>query len=133
MGERAMSKKESKAFGPTLRRERMKRKIPLRQFARQVEISPTYLSKIEREEFPPPSEAKVVTIADLLGQDRDEWLALAGRVSSDLKEIIREHPRELANFLRGTLGMSDDERAEALKLVAEKMKARNIPDYDYDK
>jgi transcriptional regulator with XRE-family HTH domain len=93
-------------FGERVRSLRTGRGIGLRKFARQLGISPTYLSKIERGEFPPPAEDKVVSIADALGEDRDEMLALAGRVASDLLAIIRRHPRELSSFLRsaGHLG-----------------------------
>jgi hypothetical protein len=34
--------------------------------------------------FPPPSEQKIALIADTLEQNTDEWLALAGKVCSDL-------------------------------------------------
>jgi transcriptional regulator with XRE-family HTH domain len=87
-------------FGKTVRALRLRRGIGLRTFARQLGISATYLSKIERGDFPPPAEDKVVSIADALGEDRDVMLALAGRVASDLAAIIRLHPRELGSFLR---------------------------------
>jgi transcriptional regulator with XRE-family HTH domain len=90
----------NRGFGEKVRALRTGRGIGLRKFARQLGISPTYLSKIERGEFPPPAEDKVVSIADALGEDRDVMLALAGRVASDLAAIIRRHPRELGSFLR---------------------------------
>jgi hypothetical protein len=33
---------------------------------------PTYLSKVERDEFPPPAEDKVRKIAEIFGCDTDE-------------------------------------------------------------
>ena len=87
-------------FGRRVRVLRAEQGWGLRKFAKAVGVSPTYLSKIERGEFPPPAEDKVVAIADALGQDRDEFLALAGRVASDLTEVIRGHPKELAALLR---------------------------------
>ncbi len=72
-------------------------------------MSPTYLSKVERDEFKPPTEEKVRAIAEALGQDPDELLALAGRVSSDLADIIQRHPREMATFLRAANGLSAEE------------------------
>jgi hypothetical protein len=44
----------------------------------------------------------VKKIAEVLSLDPDELLARAGRVASDLTEIIRRHPREAASFLRST-------------------------------
>lgn len=88
------------AFGRRVRALRAEQGWGLRKFAKAVGVSPTYLSKIERGEFPPPAEDKVVAIADTLGQDRDELLALAGRIATELAEVIRSQPRELAALLR---------------------------------
>ena len=97
------------SFGTTVRRLRGEQKIGLRKFAQMVGMSPTYLSKVERDEFNPPSEAKVRAIAEALGLDTDELLALAGRVSADLANIIQRHPREMATFLRAANGLSAEE------------------------
>lgn len=98
-------RKPERKFGTTLRALREAKMIGLRKFAKAVGMSPTYLSKVERGEFPPPSEEKVVAIAHALAQDPDEILALAGRVASDLAEIIRQHPREMATLLRIAHGL----------------------------
>jgi transcriptional regulator with XRE-family HTH domain len=87
-------------FGATVRELRKELGVSLRRFARRIGMSPAYLSKIERDEFAPPAEDKVRAIAEELGQDPDEMLALAGRVSSDLPGIIMRHPREMAALLR---------------------------------
>ncbi len=101
-------------FGATVRREREKQKIGLRQAAKMIGVSPTYLSMVERAEFPPPAEDKVRAIARLLGLNEDELLALAGKVSSDLTAIIRDHPREMASFLRSMKGLSSKQVAQRL-------------------
>jgi transcriptional regulator with XRE-family HTH domain len=99
------------SFGALVRREREAKELGLREMARMIGVSPTYLSKVERDEFPPPAEDKVKRIAEILGRDADELLALAGRVSSDLADIIREHPRELAALLRTTKGLTSGDLA----------------------
>jgi transcriptional regulator with XRE-family HTH domain len=43
-------------FGEFVRRERETKEIGLREMAKMIGVSPTYLSKIERDEFPPPAE-----------------------------------------------------------------------------
>ncbi len=63
-------------------------------------IQPTYLSKIERGEFDPPSEQTIRAIAAELGEDVDLLLAMGGKVSSDLQEIIRKRPQVFASLLR---------------------------------
>lgn len=109
-------------FGATVRQEREKREIGLREMAKMMGVSPTYLSKIERDEFPPPAEDKVLAIAKILDYDSDELLALAGKVSTDLTEIIRRQPREMASFLRSANGLT----AEQMNKLAENArKAKN--------
>lgn len=98
-------------FGALIRNEREAREIGLREMAKIIGVSPTYLSKVERDEFAPPAEDKVRKIAEVIGHDVDELLALAGRVSSDLTEIIREQPRGMADFLRAARGLTVEEMA----------------------
>ena len=84
-------------------RERLRRedrRFSLRQVALRVGIEPAYLSKIERGQVPPPSEATTVRLAEELGQDPDVLLALAGKVSGDLQEIIRKRPKLFAELIR---------------------------------
>jgi transcriptional regulator with XRE-family HTH domain len=113
----------SESFGATVRRERERLDIGLREMAKMIGVSPTYLSKVERDHFPPPAEDKVSHIAKIIGWDSDELLALAGRVASDLKDIIRQHPREMASVLRTARRLSAE---ELLKLTrwAEKSKQK---------
>ena len=99
---------KQESFGALVRRLREER-YGLREFARMLGLSATYLSKIERDEMPPPSEERIKEIARLLEQDTDEMLALAGRVASDLGVIIRERPREMADFLRTARGLGPEE------------------------
>jgi HTH-type transcriptional regulator, competence development regulator len=101
-----------KRFGALVRRQREAKDIGLREMAKKIGVSPTYLSKIERGDFDPPAEDKVRKIAEILGRNPDELLALAGRVASDLTEIIRQQPRVMANFLRAAKGLSADDIAQ---------------------
>ena len=68
----------NQAFGARVRQLREARGIGLRRFAKVVELSPTYLSKVERGQLPPPAEDKVLAIARELDQDPDILLAMAG-------------------------------------------------------
>ena len=76
------------------------RRYSLRQVARRIGVEPGYLSKIERGQVAPPSEAATVRLAKELDQDPDVLLALGGKVSSDLQEIIRKRPRLFAELIR---------------------------------
>jgi transcriptional regulator with XRE-family HTH domain len=93
------------SFGSYLRRQRealyeSDSRYSLRGVAAQIEVQPSYLSKVEREEVAPPSEATIVRLADVLGEDPDVLLALAGKVSKDLQAIIRKRPKLFAQLLR---------------------------------
>ena len=109
-------------FGAFIRRKREAKEIGLREMAKMIGVSPTYLSKVERDEFPPPVEDKVKAIAKIINCDADELLARAGRVSSDLSDIIKRHPRELAALLRTTKGLTADDMA---KLARQAQRAKD--------
>ncbi|MCY3802400.1 MAG: helix-turn-helix transcriptional regulator [Chloroflexi bacterium] len=83
------------------------RRFSLRQVARRVGIEPSYLSKIERNQVAPPSEATTVRLAKELGEDPDVMLAMAGKVSGDLQEIIRKRPVLFAELIRQLKEMPD--------------------------
>lgn len=76
------------------------RSMSVRQVAQRIGLEPAFLSKIERDVAPPPSEAKIVALAEALGEDPDLLLAMAGKVSSDLQAIIRKRPRLIGELLR---------------------------------
>jgi transcriptional regulator with XRE-family HTH domain len=77
--------------------------------AKLIALSPTYLSKVERDEFSPPAEDKVKAIAQVIKCDADDLLARVGRVSSDISDIIKRHPVELAALLLTTKGLTADD------------------------
>ena len=83
------------------------RRYSLRQVAARAGLEPTYLSKLERGELAPPSEETTRRIAADLGEDPDILLALAGKVSSDLQEIIRKRPKLFAELIRQMKEMPD--------------------------
>src|SRR3981081_1277588 len=98
-------------FGEFVRRAREAKDIGLREMAKMIGVSPTYLSKVERDEFSPPAEDKVKAIAKIIDCDADELLARAGRVSSDLSDIIKRRPIEFAALLRTTKGLKAEDIA----------------------
>lgn len=109
-------------FGAFVRRERERRGISLRDMAKRIGVSPTYQSKVERGEFPPPAEDKVKRIAEIIECNSDRLLALAGRVASELTEIIKRQPTEFAVLLRTAKSLSP-QRIE--RLIGEAKKERD--------
>jgi transcriptional regulator with XRE-family HTH domain len=108
-------------FGAFIRRQREAKGFGLREMAKKIDVSPTYLSKIERDEFPPPAEDRVKAIAKIIECDPDDLLARAGRVSSDISDIIKRQPVELAALLRTTRGLTAD---DIDRLVRQAQKAK---------
>ena len=80
----------------------------LRQTARRAGLEPSYLSKVERGLVPPPSEAAIERLAAGLAVDRDELLALAGKMAGDGRQAILKRPRLLARLVRQFAKVSDE-------------------------
>ena len=72
----------------------------LRKVAMAIDVEPSFLSKVERDLVAPPSEAKIRRLAAVLSEDGDILLAMAGKVSTDLQEIILARPKLFADMLR---------------------------------
>ncbi len=114
-------------FGRRVRELREDKKVTdpnfsLRRFAQAVCLSATFVSRMENGEARPPGAEKVKRMADLLGANADELLALAGKVDPELPEIIRRRPRAMADLLRTARdqGLTEEE----IRKVTEELKSR---------
>ena len=92
-------------FGAYVRELREKllkdsKEFSVRKVAIKIGVEPAFLSKVERDVVPPPSEAKIIALADLLEADRDVLLAMAGKVSSDVLDVIRNRQVLFAELIR---------------------------------
>ena len=67
-----MGRKKKVHFGQYIRELRTGKGITLREFARQLDVSPTYISQIEQGNFGPPAEERIVRMAQILGEHVDE-------------------------------------------------------------
>ena len=72
----------------------------VRRVAQAIGVEPSFLSKVERGLQPPPSEPKIRKLAEVLGEDPDVLLAMAGKVSDDLKQVILQRPQLFGDLLR---------------------------------
>ena len=88
----------------------------VRQVAERLGIEASYLSKVERDVGSPPSEDTLVTLAADLGLNADVLLALAGKVSKDLRDAIRRRPKLFAELIRELNDMPDN---AVIRLVRE--------------
>jgi transcriptional regulator with XRE-family HTH domain len=101
--------KDRQTFGALLRKKRLAKKFSLRKFAELVGVSPTYLSQVEQDNVMPPTADRVKRMADLLGENADEWTALAGRVPEDVPGILHQQPTEMPQLLREASGLTADQ------------------------
>ena len=118
----------NRAFGKRIRNLREVKKsvdptFSLRQFALKVGISATFLSKVETGEFDPPRAEHIIRMAELLGVDADELLALADKTHPELDEIIKSEPKAMADLLRTARDRGLN--AEDLMKITRKMKAKS--------
>ena len=101
-------------FGDSIReiREHLRRedrRFSLRQVAQRIGVEPAYLSKIERGDVAPPSEATTVRLARELGEDPDVLLAMAEEKSRVIcRQIIRRRPKLFAELIRQLKEAPDD-------------------------
>ena len=65
------------------------------------------MSKTERGEQTYLSEAKIIALANDLNEDPDLLLALNGKISSDVQEIIRKRPHLFSQLIRELKNLSN--------------------------
>ena len=107
-------------FGAQLRAWRVEKRMSQRDLANKVGIDFTYLSKIENDRLPPPSQATIVKLAEALETSSDVLLQLASKSPQDVQPIIAAS-REAPALLRAIDGLRD-EQVKRLTDLAEEMK-----------
>ena len=86
-------------FGKKLRDLRVNSEIGLRELARLIDKSPGYLSDVEHDNVPPPSEDVILKIAAALYVDKKELLIVAQKMDPEISSYVAQDP-EAADFLR---------------------------------
>ena len=74
----------------------------LRQVAARCGVTPAYLSRVERGEV-----ETLVKLANELGENPDVMLAMAGKISTDLRSAILARPQLFAELIRAIKVMPD--------------------------
>lgn len=120
MGQARMTKKPM-TFGQLLRETRLAQGFSLRRFAILSEVSATYISQVEQDNVDPPTAERVAKMAELLGQNPDEWILMANRMPEDLPGIIERQPVKIPALLREASGLTA-EQLQKLTETARKLK-----------
>jgi len=77
-------------FGTYVRTKREEAGMTLTEFARQLEISPAYWSRIETGRENPPKDELIKKAAAILGLSEDELFIEASRLPPDMQEEVAE-------------------------------------------
>jgi len=116
---KATTWQSKKEFSDELARLRKEHRYSLRQLADKVEVTASYLSGLERGMNKPPSEAVLRKLARTFMDSEDRIIFLAGRIPSDLTDILKTDILRYAKILRRFSEMSCEEQDEFIKLVLE--------------
>ena len=77
-------------FGTYVRTKREEVGMTLTEFARQLEISPAYWSRIETGRENPPKDELIKKAATILGLSEDVLFIEASRLPPDMQEEVAE-------------------------------------------
>jgi transcriptional regulator with XRE-family HTH domain len=103
--------------GAFIRRVRQERTLSLRQLAKRVGISPTYLSHIEVDHAPPPGPDKLEAIARELQVSADQLLDLAGKWGERAAEAL-DSRKELRELFELVFAMNERDVRELVEEIA---------------
>lgn len=101
--------RSSRTLGQTIRDRRVEKHLGLRELARAMEITPSYLSDIENDRRVPAQEV-LKTIAKELDLSVDELMALGGRLDEQTERYLKTQPQAAVLFRRisrNRLGQAD--------------------------
>ena len=88
------------AFGTYVRAKREQVGISLTEFAKQLNISPAYWSRIETGRENPPKDELIKKASALLGLQEDELFIEAKRLPPDMQQEVEEVVRMYRNMQR---------------------------------
>jgi transcriptional regulator with XRE-family HTH domain len=114
---------EELTFGKRIRQLRTQKNIRQQDVVKLLNIDITYLSKIENEKLPPPSEEKIRQLAEIYDVSSDELILLANKIPNDLPQIIQETPN-IPQFLRTARDLNSEDWAKLTKYAEDLKKEK---------
>lgn len=114
----------SSQLGEIIRNARKQKGIGVRELARRIERSGSFIVRLEKDD-PPPSVAEdtLIAIGEQLDLDPDRLITLAGKTPSDVRP---EDEREVALY-RSVKELDDDQRRKVRNFV-EQLRAEDPDD-----
>lgn len=114
---------DNTTLGTVIRDARVNSGRSLREFARLLDITPSYQSDIENDRRVPAEEVLKRT-AELLGLKFEELMALAGRIGEDAERYLRRQPAAGALFRKLTETNAPEALLRKMIEEAEELKRR---------
>lgn len=111
-------------LGDFIRNARVAADLSLRELARRIDKTPSYLSDIENDRRV-PSEDVLGLIANVIGVSFDDLVVRAGRVGEAVQRLVRRSP-EAVRLFRTTPDLNEEDlkklRKEAERMAKKKRK-----------
>ena len=111
-----------KSLGEVVREGRVAAGISLRELARRLDVTPSYVSDIENDRRV-PSEEVLGKIAHELGLDREDLVSRAGRLPADAERYMRQTPAATTLFRRITEQRLDESEIRDLMDRVDKLRS----------
>jgi PTS system nitrogen regulatory IIA component len=115
------------AFGPTIRLLRQAKGISLREMARQLGVSPAFLSQIEAGRQHKIPKARIVQVAEMLGVSEGYLLGTARQVHPDLITFLSQTP-EASEFMVAAMksGLAAEDFTQLREIVTDKKRRTSV-------
>jgi transcriptional regulator with XRE-family HTH domain len=103
-------------LGLLIRTLRKSKKLSLRDLANMVNMSHVNIAHIENNRVR-TNKKTLIQIAIALDYDKDKLLAVADEIGDDIKQIIKNRPSSVPQFLRTAKNLSNDDWKKLSKMV----------------
>ena len=115
------------AFGPTIRLLRQAKGISLRELARQLGVSPAFLSQIEAGRQHKIPKARIVQVAEMLGVSEGYLLGTARQVHPELIKFLSQTP-EASEFMVAAMksGLGAEDFTQLREIVGDKKQRTSL-------
>jgi transcriptional regulator with XRE-family HTH domain len=110
---------DDRSLGERVRDARLTKQLGLREFARQLKITPSYLSDIEADRRA-PAEPLLRSLADDLDLEFEKLVDLAGRLDAQTERYLKRTPGATLLFRRISEKHLPPEQLAQLRKMVEK-------------
>lgn len=104
-------------LGHAIREARIKKDIGVRQLARMLQVSATYIHMVERGLCKPPNTNRLAQIAGILGLDEDKLIELAQRDAQRANRALKRSCKEMYQIIDALGMLTREEMIKVKKII----------------